>query len=1160
MVKKNVILIIILLFATIFVAAQVPTNIEVIPPAPNAASLGVYGDIPVSSYTGTANVEIPLYTIKSNSLTLPVTLNYHPAGVKVAQEASWVGLGWSLNSGGVITRTVRGLDDFIQGSAYGFVTHPTLPPADNNNDPIMPVTGSGSPCDWSNDTSQAYVELNTGVFDPEPDLFYYNFGMFSGKMVYNPATQKFSTLNASDLSIEYSTSMEKWIIYTDEGTRYVFASAEISMDFSTSSELMEYDDHNGTTHFRAPGYNNNTPYVSTWYLDSIVGVAGDYIAFQYINNNTRSASRISKSQIFYHVARSLSEYRMLDFNYANQSVTDELFLSKIKTNDGLVIDFVTNDRTDIETLTASYLATSTTIKSQKLVEVNIKNELSTSPPKSWNFYYSYFNESVTPYFDNRRLKLDSLIFLSGTISNPPYKFSYNSNSLPPKTSKAIDHWGYSNAQTTNNYASNWGSNTHGSLIPTVLQPGGDSYTGANRTANETEAQSAVLNKIFYPTGGFTEFTYELNDYAQTVPPQPITVTRTIQATASQIPGDTINRNSQIVSFVLISPKLVTLSYNAYSPSHAKTCGSGMSNIINYTGLNASVACYLENYSHNPFEILKYNDWAITCSFPTQVKSKSIVLSAGTYYLNAITLALPDNLFRTMIRVSYLDTTGTAGSSTISIKGGGLRIKTIVSNSSQATTTKKFSYTLYDQSSSGRLLAPIKYFGRINTMGTGHFFGVTLNDFPTQDFSYGITLAYSSGITPMGSGANGNSIGYSRVVETTDENGANGKVINYYTNFTDIESDPGPLSSPNTLPNTPNVLVHNNGLLRRTEIFNSDSVLLKSIDNIYQKHTPSTFNVKGVKLFSFRHLLPDDPQFPDNGTVCSTPGPNLIKFYSNKGEWWRKVSDTTKTFANGLALVTYTNYEYDSINHMVNKTITINSKGDTLVSKTGYAHNSLTEILTTPTVITAMINKNMIGIPLKQEGLVNGVRKKGSIENYGANLLPLSTLAFEDTAFVPIAYFDNYSANRLVEFHQAYGMGAATLWAYKNSLQVITAKNINFYGIQTVVSSTLISMGYLGGYSDIDSLFTDIGNVTTNTQKTLLQTFITSIRASLINNECTITTYDPANGITSSTDINGRTIYYEHDFLGRLILIRDENNHVLKKICYNYSGKAENCML
>src|SRR6476660_9420767 len=79
--------------------------------SPNAASLGKYGDIPISYNTGTPQISIPIYTAESGSVKLPVSLSYHASGLKAGETASWVGAGWSLSAGGMITRSVMSAPD-----------------------------------------------------------------------------------------------------------------------------------------------------------------------------------------------------------------------------------------------------------------------------------------------------------------------------------------------------------------------------------------------------------------------------------------------------------------------------------------------------------------------------------------------------------------------------------------------------------------------------------------------------------------------------------------------------------------------------------------------------------------------------------------------------------------------------------------------------------------------------------------------------------------------------------------------------------------------------------------------------------------------------------------------------------------------------------------
>ena len=85
-----------------------------IPPSPEAASLGQYADHPVSYYSGMVKTNIPLFQVSSGKINVPIGLSYHGGGIKLEQMASRVGLGWSLDGIGAISRTVAGYPDEIE--------------------------------------------------------------------------------------------------------------------------------------------------------------------------------------------------------------------------------------------------------------------------------------------------------------------------------------------------------------------------------------------------------------------------------------------------------------------------------------------------------------------------------------------------------------------------------------------------------------------------------------------------------------------------------------------------------------------------------------------------------------------------------------------------------------------------------------------------------------------------------------------------------------------------------------------------------------------------------------------------------------------------------------------------------------------------------------
>ena len=70
---------------------------QVYPKSPEAFQLYKYEKIPVSEYSGVPNINLPLYTLKEGNIEIPIILNYNGGGIKIEEESTRVGLGWSLS-------------------------------------------------------------------------------------------------------------------------------------------------------------------------------------------------------------------------------------------------------------------------------------------------------------------------------------------------------------------------------------------------------------------------------------------------------------------------------------------------------------------------------------------------------------------------------------------------------------------------------------------------------------------------------------------------------------------------------------------------------------------------------------------------------------------------------------------------------------------------------------------------------------------------------------------------------------------------------------------------------------------------------------------------------------------------------------------------------
>ncbi|ANH81493.1 hypothetical protein A8C56_11345 [Niabella ginsenosidivorans] len=76
--------------------------------------------------------------------------------------------------------------------------------------------------------------------------------------------------------------------------------------------------------------------------------------------------------------------------------------------------------------------------------------------------------------------------------------------------------------------------------------------------------------------------------------------------------------------------------------------------------------------------------------------------------------------------------------------------------------------------------------------------------------------------------------------------------------------------------------------------------------------------------------------------------------------------------------------------------------------------------------------------------------------------------------------------------------------------------------------------------------------------TLPENIIDEVRVYPKKAEMWTYTYDPMVGMTSETDPAGNIAIYDYDAFGRLSTVKDEKGNILKKICYNYAGQRVDC--
>lgn len=455
--------------------------------SPTASELGKYVDVPVSYHTGVPNISIPVYTVKDGSITVPISLSYHAGGVKLAELSSWVGLGWSLNAGGVISRSVNGLPDDRASlstqthghfSEYGYLNYTLY-------DSTSPAT-----IEYINDA--AFLD---GYKDGEPDLFNFNFGGYSGKFYFRDDRTPVLVPQQDIRIIPHTTSnihITGFTIITPDGMMY---------DFGKTADTTDIDpvEMSNSTTSSDPAINQNT--ISSWYLNKITNPSGNksvklvYEQEKYTYFNISMPSLDGTDENTY-------DHKLIKMAIKGVRLSEIQFSAgQVKFNEGAL-------RTDVGAyvIGQDFYTETTNTEARTLGNVEITDG---TDCKKFYLNYGYFEDTVNSLpstlsitshsIDKKRLKLLSVSerTCDSTHSNGLTIFSYFTEALPRRLNFGTDHWGFSNGAVNNTKVTSQYTTDTFNVV-----------SGADREPQWPDMRAGTLKEVVYPTGGKTELEFE----------------------------------------------------------------------------------------------------------------------------------------------------------------------------------------------------------------------------------------------------------------------------------------------------------------------------------------------------------------------------------------------------------------------------------------------------------------------------------------------------------------------------------------------------------------------------------------------------------------------------------------------------------------------------
>lgn len=1159
--------------------------------APNAASFNKYIDNPIGLYNGTPDVNVPLYTLKDGLIEIPITLRYNTSGIKVNEEASWVGLGWNLNVGGVITRqAVGGIDrQPIRGSqTYN---------ADKNLNTIMDIYDPDhdrKPKDfittpWSHTMREAFdwylrapsMRLVQDEGRLSPDVFYFSYPGGAGKFIIDQRNDSVYIIDRkSDIKIELVMKQHSSAISITPDAKGIMHFKITLPDGIT--HYYDYFSNVLTPRTDAAPLSETYVLVQTKYPN---GQAVHYTYDNYMHYNFTYSEQIQSGDN--KTARRLDITPFpsdLQKSYGSRSLTEgigrEFVLTGISTSN-YTLTFTHSNREDLPDV-------------KKLDCINVKSYNKTI--KNIRFDYTYFNNNFdyncwsmmirsstlsskrsSEHF-TKRLKLLSVNTMAeNQAQSDKYFFFYDNTNLPRKDSFAVDYWGYYNGEISNrSYIPKvqnlmWNNTTAYSKIINMPANNGVKFTFAERGHSSEHCTAGMLKGIRYPTGGYTDFVYESNTFIDYIIPTASQSEQNMANVKKEVKDNNSSKtppNCKVWSYKFERDTYVTLNARVYRGGNSWESVSGHQAFVSgSTSINM-------NMRNQCLEMQKDWDKYHIDKGPTVSNVKKVLIKKGTAYFG---VEFPDGLDD---QTEY----GKGGDITMDIsfavsledkkenEGAGVRIKELVFYDSPAKdkVLQRTGYNYTDLStnkSSGILQKKLRYANfypqTVDVLGTAIS---TQCSFPQVD-----KMIYSSDKFEIGSDnylstpyQSFSDVGYSCVKETKQTGGEKaGYTLYYFYN-----------SEPQTAEYSISLHSPLNGEMKKVEYYGEDGKIDKS--ETYDYLSEISHYYYGFTYFDRLNLFPEI--FNGSGwTMMEMSETNESFFYRQcgTGSVYSEMKFNHRSVEgpylyDRLGLILYPLNSYNVF--LKQKTITL----DGATTKEVYSYNPQTlqlkekrqvfpdayELISTYTypndlagsVYQEMTKKHILS-PIIEEKYI----KDGSLIGCKLNEYQID----KKTGFA-LPYKTHFS-----EINKILSQNTFTFNGTDVNIKVYPSDNIEFrkydqYGnlIHSILNGAVNNVylwGYGGQYpiaeisnATYEEVLSALGGKTpeafssSNNPDLLV---VNSLREQLPQAHLRTYKYVPGVGMSQQSTPSGYTIYYDYDSMRRLIRIylKEKNNDGIEKV-------------